>query len=104
MTEYTPVLVGSVTKYVVVESFDVTPADLAARAYEISQGAMIKETCFGLVINGPSTEVDRVIAESGLLIRIISSSKTVDFLPVMRVAAGRISVAHVRDFMVWSMK
>ena len=63
MTEYTPVLVGSVTKYVVVESFDVTPADLAARAYEISQGAMIKETCFGLVINGPATEVDRIIAE-----------------------------------------
>ena len=63
MTEYTPALVGSVTKYVVVESFDVTPADLAARAYEISQGAMIKETCFGLVINGPSTEVDRIIAE-----------------------------------------
>jgi putative methanogenesis marker protein 6 len=63
VTEYTPVLVGSVTKYVVVESFDVTPADLAARAYEISQGAMIKETCFGLVINGPATEVDRIIAE-----------------------------------------
>jgi putative methanogenesis marker protein 6 len=63
VTEYTPVLVGSVTKYVVVESFDVTPADLAARAYEISQGAMIKETCFGLVINGPATEVDRIIEE-----------------------------------------
>ncbi len=63
MTDYTPVLVGSVTKYVVVESFDVTPADLAARAYEISQGAMIKETCFGLVINGQAEEVDRIIAE-----------------------------------------
>jgi putative methanogenesis marker protein 6 len=63
VTEYTPVLAGSVTKYVVVESFDVTPADLAAHAYEISQGAMIKETCFGLVINGQSEEVDRIIAE-----------------------------------------
>jgi putative methanogenesis marker protein 6 len=63
VTEYTPVLVGSVTKYVVVESFDITPADLAARAYEISHGAMIKETCFGLVINGPAPEVDRIIAE-----------------------------------------
>ena len=63
MTDYTPVLVGSVTKYVVVESFDVTPADLAARAYEISQGAMIKETCFGLVINGQAEEVDRIIAQ-----------------------------------------
>ncbi len=63
MTEYAPVLVGSVTKYVVVESFDVTPADLAVRAYEISKGAMIKETCFGLVINGKEDEVDRIIAE-----------------------------------------
>ncbi len=63
MTDYIPARVGSVTKYVVVESFDVTPADLAARAYEISQGAMIKETCFGLVINGQPEEVDRLIAE-----------------------------------------
>ncbi|MFA5347653.1 MAG: methanogenesis marker 6 protein [Methanoregula sp.] len=63
MTDYTPARVGSVTKYVVIESFDVTPADLAARAYEISMGAMIKETCFGLVINGQAEEVDRIIAE-----------------------------------------
>jgi putative methanogenesis marker protein 6 len=48
---------------VVVESSDVTPADLALRAYEISQGAMIKETCFGIVINGKEDEVDRIITE-----------------------------------------
>ena len=63
MTEYTPTHVGTVTKYVVVESFDVTPADLALRAYEISQGVMIKETCFGIVINGKEEEVDRIVAE-----------------------------------------
>jgi putative methanogenesis marker protein 6 len=63
MTGYTPVLGGTVTRYVVVESFNITPADLASRAYEISQGAMIKETCFGLVINGKEVEVDRIIAE-----------------------------------------
>jgi len=63
MTGYIPTHVGTVTRYVVVESFDVTPADLATRAYEISQGAMIKETCFGLVINGKEEEVDRIIAE-----------------------------------------
>ena len=63
MTEYNPTHVGTVTKYVVVESFDVTPADLALRAYEISQGVMIKETCFGIVINGKEDEVDRIIAE-----------------------------------------
>jgi putative methanogenesis marker protein 6 len=63
MTQYTPALVGTVTRYVVVESFDITPADLASRAYEISQGAMIKETCFGLVINGREEDVDRIITE-----------------------------------------
>ena len=63
MTEYTPTYVGTVTKYVVVESFDVTPADLALRAYEISQGVMIKETCFGIVINGKEDEVDHIVAE-----------------------------------------
>lgn len=62
MTAYTPVHVGSVTKYVVIESFDLTPADLAIRAYEISKGAMIKETCFGLVINGKEEEVNRIVA------------------------------------------
>ena len=62
MTEYNPAYVGTVTRYVVVESFDITPADLASRAYEISKGAMIKETCFGLVITGKEEEVDRIIA------------------------------------------
>ncbi|MDO9549408.1 MAG: methanogenesis marker 6 protein [Methanoregula sp.] len=61
MTQYTPTHVGSVTKYVVVESFDITPADLAIRGYEISQGAMIKETCFGLVVSGREEEVDRIV-------------------------------------------
>ena len=63
MSAYTPVHVGTITKYVVVESFDFTPADLGIRAYEISKGVMIKETCFGLVINGKEEEVDRIIAE-----------------------------------------
>jgi putative methanogenesis marker protein 6 len=63
VNEYTPAHVGTVTKYVVVDSFDVTPADLGLRAYEISQGLMIKETCFGIVINGKEGEVDRVISE-----------------------------------------
>ncbi|MDD4136669.1 MAG: methanogenesis marker 6 protein [Methanoregula sp.] len=63
MTDYTPTHVGTVTKYVVVESFDITPADLAIRGYEISNGAMIKETCFGLVVNGNEEEVNRIITE-----------------------------------------
>jgi putative methanogenesis marker protein 6 len=63
MTGYQPTHVGSVTKYVVVESFEITPADLAIRGYEISKGAMIKETCFGLVVNGRAEEVDRIVTE-----------------------------------------
>jgi putative methanogenesis marker protein 6 len=63
MTDYQPAHVGTVTKYVVVESFSVTPADIAVRAYEISQGVMIKETCFGLVILGKEEEVNRIITE-----------------------------------------
>ncbi|MDD1694779.1 MAG: methanogenesis marker 6 protein [Methanoregula sp.] len=63
MTGYTPTHVGTVTKYVVVESFEITPADLAIRGYEISNGAMIKETCFGLVVNGKEEEVDRIVTE-----------------------------------------
>jgi putative methanogenesis marker protein 6 len=63
MTGYIPARKDYVTKYVVIESFDVTPADLAARAYEISQGVMIKETCFGLVIYGKEDDVDLIIAE-----------------------------------------
>jgi putative methanogenesis marker protein 6 len=63
VTEYTPTHVGSVTKYVVVESFEITPADLAARGYEISNGVMIKETCFGLVISGKAEEVELIVTE-----------------------------------------
>jgi len=63
VTAYTPTHVGSITKYVMVESFDITPADLALRGYEISKGVMIKETCFGLVISGEEGEVDRIVTE-----------------------------------------
>jgi putative methanogenesis marker protein 6 len=62
MTEYRPQYAHTVTKYVFVESPGMTPSDLAIRAYEISQGVMIKETCFGLQITGQEDEV-RVIIE-----------------------------------------
>ncbi|WAC05144.1 MAG: methanogenesis marker 6 protein [Methanoregula sp.] len=61
MTEYVPKNPGSVTRYILVESPTLTPAELAIRAYEISEGAMIKETCFGLLINGAEDVVDRLI-------------------------------------------
>ncbi len=62
MTEYLPQYVNTVTKYVFVESPEMTPGDLAIRAYEISQGVMIKETCFGLQITGKEDEVNAIIA------------------------------------------
>lgn len=62
MTSYSPAYTGTVTKYIFVESPDMTPSDLAIRAYEISQGVMIKETCFGLQITGDKDDVERIIA------------------------------------------
>jgi len=59
--EYRPTNVGTVTKYVFVESVTITPEELALRGYEVSQGAMIKETCFGLQITGKPNEVKRII-------------------------------------------
>ena len=56
MSEYVPRYQGTVTKYVFVESPEMTPQDLAVRAYEIAGGAMIKETCFGLQITGTEEE------------------------------------------------
>ena len=61
MKEYTPEYVGTVTKYVFVDSPDTTPQDIAVAAYEIAQGVMVKETCFGCQITGTSEDVERII-------------------------------------------
>ncbi|MGB4280077.1 MAG: DUF2102 domain-containing protein, partial [Methanoculleus sp.] len=61
MAEYTPDHVGTVTKYVFVESPSMTPGELALRAYEVSEGVLIKETCFGLQVTGEPGAVDRLI-------------------------------------------
>ncbi len=63
MTEYVPKNPGSVTKYVMVESPTLTPAELATFAYEVSEGVMIKETCFGLAVSGAEDIVDRLIVK-----------------------------------------
>ena len=61
--KYKPDLSGTVTKYVFIESPDFTPQNLSIKAYEISQGIMIKETCFGLQITGEPKEVANLIKE-----------------------------------------
>ncbi|NLB01440.1 MAG: methanogenesis marker 6 protein [Methanomicrobiales archaeon] len=63
MAEYIPDYVGTVTKYVFVESPSMTPGELALRAYEASEGVLIKETCFGLQVTGEPESVDRLIEE-----------------------------------------
>jgi putative methanogenesis marker protein 6 len=62
VAEYIPGYVGTVTKYVFVESPVMTPGELALRAYEASEGVLIKETCFGLQVTGEPEAVDRLIA------------------------------------------
>ncbi len=61
MKEYVPEYVGTVTKYVFVDSPDTTPQDIAAAAYEIAQGVIVKETCFGCQITGIPEDVGRIV-------------------------------------------
>ena len=61
--QYTPAYVGTVTKYVFIDSPDVTPQTLVIRAYEISDGLMIKETCFGMQVTGAPEKVKKLITE-----------------------------------------
>jgi len=61
MSSYKPTYQGTVTKYVFVESPYTTPDDLASLAYEISDQAMIKETCFGLQVTGKEEDVEKII-------------------------------------------
>ncbi|HJJ90747.1 MAG TPA: methanogenesis marker 6 protein [Methanocorpusculum sp.] len=60
MKLYVPQYVGTVTKYVFIDSPSTTPQDIATTAYEISKGMMIKETCFGCQITGNPEDVDRI--------------------------------------------
>ncbi len=48
---------------VLADSSPVLPSELALRAYELSTDAVIKETCFGLIITGSERAVNDVIAE-----------------------------------------
>jgi putative methanogenesis marker protein 6 len=61
MKEYHPTHVGTVTKYVFVDSPNITPEELALKTYEISEGMMIKETCFGLQVTGTPEKVSALI-------------------------------------------
>ncbi len=45
------------------DSSPVLPSELALRAYELSTDAVIKETCFGLIITGSERAVNDIIME-----------------------------------------
>ncbi len=45
------------------DSSPILPSELALRAYELSTDAVIKETCFGLIITGSERVVNDIITE-----------------------------------------
>ncbi len=53
----------NITKIVVISSDSVLPIDAAMKVYESENSITIKETCFGTMVTGPRTAVERVIAE-----------------------------------------
>jgi len=53
-----------ITKMVVLaDSSPILPSELALRAYELSTDAVVKETCFGLIVTGSENAVNETIRE-----------------------------------------
>ena len=53
----------TLTKLVVIASDWVLPTDAAMKIYESETEVTVKETCFGLMINGPVDAVNRAVEE-----------------------------------------
>jgi putative methanogenesis marker protein 6 len=54
----------NVTKMVVLSnSSPILPSELALRAYELTTEAIVKETCFGLIVTGDGKVVNELITE-----------------------------------------
>jgi putative methanogenesis marker protein 6 len=53
-----------ITKMVVLaDSSPILPSELALRAYELSTDAIVKETCFGLIVTGSEKAVNETVEE-----------------------------------------
>jgi len=53
-----------ITKMVVLaDSSPILPSELALRAYELPTDAVVKETCFGLIVSGSEKAVNEIIRE-----------------------------------------
>lgn len=52
------------TKYVVTsQDSDVLPSDIALKIYELGREINVKETCFGVIIDGEEEEIDATVKE-----------------------------------------
>lgn len=52
-----------ITKLVVIGSDSVLPIDAALKIYESETGIVIKETCFGTMVTGPRSTVNKVVQD-----------------------------------------
>ncbi|MDD3246815.1 MAG: methanogenesis marker 6 protein [Methanosarcina sp.] len=52
---------NEITKYIVISSDIVLPADAAMKIYESEFPVIVKETCFGLIVTGPEEDVLAVV-------------------------------------------
>ena len=53
-----------VTKYVITSSeSDILPSDIAMKIYGSKYDVSVKETCFGVVVNGEEKEIDALMKE-----------------------------------------
>jgi putative methanogenesis marker protein 6 len=53
-----------VTKYVVTSpDSDVLPSDISMRVYELGREVNVKETCYGVIIDGEEEEVEETVKE-----------------------------------------
>jgi len=50
-----------ITKYIVISSDKVLPADAAMKIYESEFPVTVKETCFGLIVTGTKEDVTAVV-------------------------------------------
>ncbi|WP_292485066.1 methanogenesis marker 6 protein [Methanohalobium sp.] len=53
----------TITKLVVIDSDWVLPSDAAMKIYESETEVTVKETCFGLMVNGPTEAVNRAVED-----------------------------------------
>lgn len=54
----------NITKMIVINSSKVLPSDVVIKLYESNADVMIKETCFGVMVSGERSVVDKLLFET----------------------------------------